>query len=143
MTTQEFTIKELEPFTYYIVSVESCNTKGCASSSLYAKDTVFFRTKPSMPERFLNPKVQSINSYSIQINWQEPLKINGLIEYYILERMDLKPLLSEQDEFSSGNFTPKYRSYKFRSDYLMFIDFEFVEACSLYSYRMIAFNQVS
>ena len=143
MTTREFTIKELEPFTYYIVSIESCNTKGCVGSSLYDKDAVFFRTRPAMPERFVDPSVHSINSYSIQINWKEPLRINGLIEYYILERMDLRPLLSEADVFGRGNFTPKYRSYKFKSDYSMFIDFEFIEACSLYSYRMIAFNQVN
>lgn len=141
MTSRQFQIQDLEPFTNYSISIDACNTKGCVISSVEANRTVLFTTQPSKPIGLENPTLISINSYSVQINWKMPKKPNGIISSYLLERRDYKPLLSENR--NHGNFTSKYRSYKFDSEFRMFIDFEQLEACGVYSYRMFVYNQVN
>lgn len=144
LTTMSYVVTGLEPFTTYVTSIKACNTKGCVSSQLLANGSiirdVMFRSLASAPEEFAEPMLVSINSYSVQINWKVPLKPNGIVERYVLERLDFMPMLGAQ--IMENNYTVKQRTYKFSAEYSMFIDFENLEPCGVYGYRMFVYNQV-
>lgn len=90
----------LEPFSYYLFTIEACNRAGCASSKLvaenYTTDPTFVRTDIAKPANLSNLTLTSSNSYSIDVNWLPPLKPNGQIIYFILERYDYSVPLSIQ-----------------------------------------------
>lgn len=145
-----YLFENLEPFTFYLIDIESCNMQGCASSytdsSNILESKSFLRTNESYPEQFDNPVIESFNSYSIGIEWREPRKPNGIIKYYILERIDFYPPLTIKiKNLENPEFT-RYRKYKFDADAdkttIKFTDIDSLESCSVYSYRVIAFNIV-
>ncbi|CAF0851247.1 unnamed protein product [Brachionus calyciflorus] len=131
--TKTFNITHLEPFTYYLFTIASCNSIGCAQSS-YDKFNLsnnnYIQTLPDRPQEIREPILTSPNSYSIEIKWYPPFKPNGLLQYYILERVDYI------------NSNSSSRKYKFRSSRLNFLDDNDLESCGFYSYRIFAFNQI-
>ena len=143
LTTFNYKVTGLIPHTFYLISIKSCNPKGCVSSKLFIDKkiniNVLFRTKSSAPGGLEDPTLITLNSYSIQINWNKPNMPNGIIDHYVLERLDYLPQLSEFH--SSNDYKPKSRSYEIKSDRFMFLDFDQLEACGLYSYRVFAYNE--
>ena len=146
--SKELNVTQLDSFTLYVFSIESCNSYDCIASELYGKTKsftlegkAFIRTDPSEPELFEKPILSSSNSYSINISWGPPLKPNGEISYFILERYDYSlPLnIKLNSNKSNGN---QFIRYRFEPHILSFVDYENLEACGLYSYRVFAFNQI-
>ena len=146
--TTSHLVTDLEPFSYYWFRIESYNTIGCASNTVPTnnidKDPGLVKTLPSSPKDFDDPKLESINSFSIDISWNEPKKPNGVIKYYILERKDYSlPFTNQIKNITSTNTAiGKIIRYRFEPDRFKFTDFQNLESCGIYSYRMFAYNQV-
>ena len=155
----------LVPFTTYIFIVDSCNSVGCVSSSNpVSNNRSRIKTLPAHPDEFHSLILNSRTSYSVDVEWKAPDKPNGIIAYYILERIDYSPPLSMQIVDSNNNaddemmglndekvantglivgFKPKMRRYRFEADKRSFTDYDDLDSCALYSYRMLVFNQVN
>ncbi|RNA36344.1 usherin [Brachionus plicatilis] len=134
-TTNTYNITHLEPFTQYLFVIESCNSVGCAQSpfdKFNLANNIYTRTLPALPQRQPPPVLASLNSYTVQVTWSPPIKINGILKHYVLERIDIKSLLQTQT----------LRKYKFSALKSTFIDDTDIEPCGLYSYRMFSFNQL-
>jgi hypothetical protein len=128
-----------------LFTVDSCNSVGCVTSSdPISSNQSRVQTLPDVPEGLEPLLLVSKSSFSVDIKWKAPKCPNGLISYYILERRDLYPPLNAQSEtvtFKMGiNF--KVKRYHFEANKSSFCDFDDLEACGLYSYRLFAFNQV-
>lgn len=143
LTSFYYNVTGLVPYTFYLIAIELCNSKGCVSSRLLTNKTVnsnvLFRTKASAPSGLEDPILVSLNSYSIQINWQKPKMPNGVIDQYVLERLDFYPQLTHVS--NENDYVPKSRTYEVKADRLMFLDFDQLEACGLYSYRVFVYNK--
>ena len=146
----EYNVTSLEAYTIYVFTVEACNSMGCVSSRIDEKNNqivlqnmTYIRTDPAAPDLFEEPTLFSYNSFSVDIAWKMPSKPNGDIAYYILERFDYSlPLnikISQNKTVESSNKTVKYR---FEKDKFNFVDYENLESCGVYSYRLFVFNQV-
>ncbi|XP_060102758.1 usherin [Heteronotia binoei] len=71
----------LQPFTEYLYRVTASN-KGGSVSSAWSRG----RTRESVPQSVPTPsRVHSINGYSIEVTWDEPVGVIGVIEKYILK----------------------------------------------------------
>ena len=146
LNKKEYNITDLDSYEYYLIEIESCNSVGCASSyaesNNYTLFKNFIRTEATSPDQFDNPALESLNSFSVEVKWRAPAKPNGVILNYVLERMDYTLPLSLQIKNSTNNTMPKITKYKFDSDKFKFVDYENLESCGLYSYRLIASNQI-
>jgi usherin len=147
--TKEYNVTQLESYTLYVFIIESCNSYDCVSSELYGKTKsftfegkAFIRTDPSEPELFEKPKLSSSNSYSINIAWTRPLKPNGEISNFLLERFDYSLPLNIKLNTTTNRPTNQTIKYRFEPNIFSFVDYENLEACGLYSYRVFAFNQI-
>lgn len=135
-TTSEYNITHLKPFTQYLFIIESCNSIGCVQSPfdrLNLTNNNFTRTLPDIPQNIQPPILRSLNSFTVQITWSPPTKINGILDHYILERNDFKSLLLQSQSI---------RKYKFSANRNKFMDDNDIEPCGIYSYRLFAFNQI-
>lgn len=143
--TNQFNITHLIPFSFYLFTIESCNSVGCVQSE-YDKfnltNNSYIQTEPSAPEKLLDPILNSPNSYSIEIKWNLPNRPNGKMAYFILERVDYSLPLSNRNENLVETTTTPIRRYRFEANKFKFLDDSDLESCGVYSYRIIAFNQV-
>jgi hypothetical protein len=77
------------------------------------------------------------------VEWSHPTRPNGVIEYYILERVDFNPPLTIKVKNSENPQFTRLRKYRFEANKsTKFTDIEAIEACSVYSYRLTAFNKI-
>ena len=133
--TNQYNITHLKAFTQYLFIIESCNSIGCVQSPFdrfNLTNNNLTRTLPDQPQNIQPPALRSINSFTVQVTWSPPLKINGILDHYILERNDFKSLLQSQS----------VHKYKFSPNRNKFMDDNDIEPCGLYSYRIFAFNQM-
>lgn len=140
-------ISDLIPFTQYLFTIEAFNSVGCVSSSnSITSNHSRIQTLPDIPEDLEPLTLSSQTSYSIEISWSPPLKPNGIISHFILERKDFSPPLSMQLNSlfngSTNDYKPKIKRYRFEGDKREYADYDDLEACGVYSYRLLAFNQV-
>ncbi|NXW74760.1 USH2A protein, partial [Hirundo rustica] len=71
----------LQPFTEYLYRVVALN-EGGSVSSVWTQ----VRTRESVPQNVPTPsRVHSINGYSIEVTWDKPAGVIGVIEKYILK----------------------------------------------------------
>nr|XP_056708935.1 usherin [Euleptes europaea] len=71
----------LQPFTEYLYRVIASNKGGSASSAWNRG-----RTRESVPQNVPRPsRAHSINGYSVEVTWDEPVGVIGVIEKYILK----------------------------------------------------------
>ncbi|NXJ09515.1 USH2A protein, partial [Odontophorus gujanensis] len=71
----------LQPFTEYLYRVVASNEGGSVSSAWTCA-----RTRESVPQNVPTPsRVHSINGYSIEVTWDKPAGVIGVIEKYILK----------------------------------------------------------
>ncbi|XP_040523224.1 usherin isoform X3 [Gallus gallus] len=71
----------LQPFTEYLYRVVASNEGGSVSSAWTRA-----RTRESVPQNVPTPsRVHSINGYSIEVTWDKPAGVIGVIEKYILK----------------------------------------------------------
>ncbi|XP_066526697.1 usherin [Hoplias malabaricus] len=80
--TTNLTLLGLEPFQSYSIQVEACTEAGCTLSP----DSHIFLTPAAAPEHVPAPRLFSDTPTSVVLTWDPPLKPNGLIESYTLER---------------------------------------------------------
>ena len=151
-----YNVTQLESFAYYVYAISGCNSVGCATSSLsknITNEVTLTRTKPSLPENFEDPTLESSNSYSVEIKWKLPKKPNGIISYFILERFDYSLPLSfynQNNSINNENTSKKppakvltlSKKYRFDSNKFRFVDYDSLTSCGTYSYRMQVFNQI-
>jgi hypothetical protein len=97
-----------------------------------------------------------MNSYSVDIKWKLPVKPNGVISHFILERFDFSLPLSFYNQNNTINSdtlqtTATHRAttvswmskkYRFEANKFRFVDYDSLTSCGIYSYRMQAFNQI-
>ncbi|NXQ00096.1 USH2A protein, partial [Vidua macroura] len=71
----------LQPFTEYLYRVVAVNEGGSISSAW-----THARTRESVPQNVPTPsRAHSINGYSIEVTWDKPAGVIGVIEKYILK----------------------------------------------------------
>ncbi|NWT27965.1 USH2A protein, partial [Cardinalis cardinalis] len=71
----------LQPFTEYLYRVVALNEGGSVSSAW-----THARTRESVPQNVPTPsRAHSINGYSIEVTWDKPAGVIGVIEKYILK----------------------------------------------------------
>uniref|UniRef100_A0A8C6X579 Usherin n=1 Tax=Naja naja TaxID=35670 RepID=A0A8C6X579_NAJNA len=71
----------LQPFTEYLYRVIASNEGGSVSSAWSRS-----RTRESVPQNVLTlSRIHSINGHSIEVTWDEPVGVKGVIEKYILK----------------------------------------------------------
>ncbi|XP_070813494.1 usherin [Pituophis catenifer annectens] len=71
----------LQPFTEYLYRVIASNEGGSVSSAWSRS-----RTRESVLQNVLTlSRIHSINGYSIEVTWDEPVGVKGVIEKYILK----------------------------------------------------------
>jgi hypothetical protein len=135
--TYKFIVTNLIPFTFYVFSIEACNSVGCVSSIIKqtttSNDTTLIRTKAAEPELILPPilDLPTKSGFCIGIKWSEPLRPNGIISYYILER---------KDSFINSTHHRRYKFYE--NNTFEFLDYEGLQSCLEYSYRVTAINEI-
>lgn len=76
------TILGLEPYQHYSIQVEGCTEAGCTLSA----DSHTFRTPPAPPEGVVPPQLYSDTPTSVLLTWDPPLRANGVLETYTVER---------------------------------------------------------
>ena len=120
----EFLVESLGSFVFYEFVLEACNLAGCVS----AKNRVSGQTLASAPSLINPPSLSSPSSFSVIITWSEPGHPNGKISGYIVERRSLSRV-------------EKLVKHRFSPDKNNFLDFEGLEACGVYQYRVFVLNQ--
>ena len=73
------TVSHLTPNTVYYFKVKAYNIAGSVSSN-----SSFVTTPEDIPDQIIPPTVTVINSRSLHVTWQEPLRPNGQIINYTL-----------------------------------------------------------
>ena len=135
-----YLVPNLIPFTQYLFAIESCNSIGCVSSLAgNDKNSNFIKTLPAKPDMCLEPSLSSLNSYTVLVKWQPPLKENGIISSYIIERLDFKPGFRETINSESVKDIKRYR---FQPDRFNFSNYDDIDPCGSYGFRLIAINQL-
>uniref|UniRef100_A0ABM5FGW6 Usherin-like n=1 Tax=Pogona vitticeps TaxID=103695 RepID=A0ABM5FGW6_9SAUR len=71
----------LQPFTEYLYRIIASNEGGSVSSAWNRG-----RTRESVPQNVPTPSgVHGINGYSVEVTWDKPAEVKGVIEKYILK----------------------------------------------------------
>ncbi|XP_074120778.1 usherin [Sminthopsis crassicaudata] len=74
----------LQPFTEYLYRVVASN-KGGSAGSVWSRG----RTKGTAPQSVPTPsRAHSLNGYSIEVTWDKPVGVRGIIEKYIVKAYD-------------------------------------------------------
>nr|XP_012315082.1 usherin isoform X2 [Aotus nancymaae] len=100
------TIWNLFPFTKYYFSVQACTSGGCLHSL-----PITVTTAQAPPQRLSPPKVQTISSTELHVEWSPPMELNGIIiryELYMRRWRSTKETTSEETRVfqSSGWLSP-------------------------------------
>lgn len=83
--TFAFNLKNLEPFTDYIITVVAC-TSFCSESS----DSLTLRTKIGVPGAMFQPKLKSLDDDKVVISWEAPKVLGGNLDYFQLKLIPTK-----------------------------------------------------
>ena len=108
VTTVELAVNitNLQPFTVYTVSIDACNSIGCATSSGQV------RTTESLPQFIAPPQLVALSPTSVQVTWQEPARPNGVILFYELRKNGSLIFSNNATSFNDTNLTPnQFYSY--------------------------------
>lgn len=108
VTTTELAVNitNLQPFTVYTVSIDACNSIGCATSSGQV------RTAESLPQFIAPPQLEALSPTSVQVTWQEPARPNGVILFYELRRNGTVIFSNNATSFVDTNLMPnQFYSY--------------------------------
>ena len=108
VTTMELavSITNLQPFTIYTVSIDACNSIGCATSSGQVQ------TAESLPQFIAPPQLAALTPTSVQVTWQEPARPNGVILFYELRRNGSLIFSNNATSFADTNLMPnQFYSY--------------------------------
>lgn len=142
----------IDPFCFYVIRIESCNSAGCCVSALENRSSSYVQTMPSIPEDFGELNIESENHFSVDIKWNAPAKPNGIIISYLLERHDYSSslrLFNDPASFVSNTSVRTNESglsiskqYRFDPTKRRFLDYNDLTSCGIYSYRIKAFNQI-
>lgn len=145
--TTSWLVEGLTPFTLYLFTIDSCNSIGCASSNSDNQSRI--QTLPDIPEQLAELVLFSKTSFSVEVDWSPPRKPNGVIAYYVLERKDYAAPISTMLNNANGSdlligrsLRSKLKRFQLESDKVSFLDNDDLEPCGIYSYRILAFNQV-
>ncbi|XP_049320201.1 usherin isoform X1 [Astyanax mexicanus] len=76
------TLSGLDPYWHYSIQVEACTEAGCTLSS----DSHTIHTPPAPPEGVAPPRLYSDTPTSVLLTWDPPLRANGVLEKYTVER---------------------------------------------------------
>ncbi|KAM6217822.1 usherin isoform 2-T2 [Rhynchocyon petersi] len=74
-----YTVTDLAVFTPYQFLLSACTHIGCTNSS-----QVILYTAQLPPEHVEPPMLTTLDSRTIYIQWQQPRKVNGILERYVL-----------------------------------------------------------
>lgn len=74
-------VSNLEPYTKYSFKVEACTIIGCTASVPTVKGTL-----QAPPEGVRDPEFIILSPQKIEVQWREPITLNGIIQYYVLLR---------------------------------------------------------
>ncbi|KAG9336280.1 hypothetical protein JZ751_002627, partial [Albula glossodonta] len=77
-----YTASSLEPHQEYTFQVEGCTDAGCTQS----EESHTIRTPPAPPEGIPAPRLYSDTPTSVLLSWERPLRPNGELEGYVIER---------------------------------------------------------
>nr|XP_009291422.1 usherin [Danio rerio] len=75
----EATAEELQPFTRYNFSLKACTDGGCARS-----ESLVVQTAQIPPEQQPAPKITTLGSSQLKVDWEPPVLPNGIIIRYEL-----------------------------------------------------------
>ncbi|XP_076812806.1 usherin-like isoform X3 [Clavelina lepadiformis] len=81
-----YVISDLRPYTIYSMKLEACTVYACAVSNS-TKST----TKETFPTGVKAPLLQAVDSKRIDIKWEEPSLLNGILLNYQIQRRSVKP----------------------------------------------------
>ena len=149
-------LRALRPYTTFAFKVIACNSIGCTSSPLdtnTSSSVALVETLADSPGPLEPADVTALSSYSIEIRWRAPRAPNGRLTHYLLERVDhTAPLRRATRAGGAGGNTNLSVVYRLEaSDQeeeeepptpLRLVDYEGIEACGVYSYRLWCFNTV-
>lgn len=76
------TLSQLAPYQQYTIQVEACTPAGCTLSA----ESHSIHTPPAPPEDVPAPQLYSDTPTSVLINWAPPLRSNGELDGYTVER---------------------------------------------------------
>ncbi|TMS13118.1 Usherin [Larimichthys crocea] len=79
-TSHQQTLHGLHPYTQYRVGVEACTCYQCCSQGPLSE----LHTLAAPPAHQPPPRLVTLTSRSVQLEWDEPLSPNGVIESYVL-----------------------------------------------------------
>ncbi|XP_065144388.2 usherin [Paramisgurnus dabryanus] len=75
-------LSQLAPYQHYTIQVEACTAAGCTLSA----QSHAIRTPPAPPEDVPAPQLYSDTPTSVLMNWAPPLRSNGELDGYTVER---------------------------------------------------------
>ncbi|XP_037397596.1 usherin [Pygocentrus nattereri] len=81
-SSTSLTLSGLEPYQNYSIQVEACTEVGCTLSA----DSHSIRTPPAPPEGVVAPRLYSDTPTSVLLTWEPPVRANGVLENYTVER---------------------------------------------------------
>ncbi|XP_056624652.1 usherin [Triplophysa dalaica] len=80
--SSDHTLSQLAPYQQYTIQVEACTAAGCSLSA----ESQSIHTPPAPPEDVPAPKLYSDTPTSVLINWAPPLRSNGELDGYTVQR---------------------------------------------------------
>ena len=99
-------VTNLQPFTEYSVTVNACNSIGCAEG------TALVTTLESVPQFIGAPTLQALSPTTVYVQWDPPARPNGVIVSYTLRRDGLTVLEANTLSHNDTNLLPN-RGYSY------------------------------
>ena len=93
-------VTNLQPYTDYTVTVDACNSIGCAEG------TAVVTTLEAVPQFIAAPILQALNPTTVNVQWEEPARPNGVIVSYILRRDGLTITEGNIRRYNDTNLPP-------------------------------------
>ncbi|RWS15894.1 tyrosine-protein phosphatase 99A-like protein [Dinothrombium tinctorium] len=113
--TREYTIKNLNAFTQYTISLQVVNPEGTGPAAIVAA-----MTDEGVPSPPRNLSITHVDDTSIKLKWEEPKQANGIIKEYQIHILNLNRNETESrsvydpqrvKQYTVGNLRP-FTSYK-------------------------------
>ncbi|XP_075060358.1 usherin [Mixophyes fleayi] len=103
-----YEVIELEPYHDYAFTITLCNKIGCVTS-----EPGIGKTLATVPGKIEAPLVVAINSAVMKISWSAPVKLNGPLPVYQLERIEPSLTIQSDAHFIKGTRFPGHGYVKF------------------------------
>ncbi|XP_075676436.1 protein tyrosine phosphatase 99A isoform X4 [Dermatophagoides pteronyssinus] len=103
---KNYTIRNLEPYTEYFVTLRVFNPKGDGPVA-----TLAATTDEGVPSPPRNVTVQRINNLMARVQWNEPLQLNGRINGYHIYVHNMAANLTEVKRLQTSDFTQHLFEY--------------------------------